>query len=64
MVITEMSMFPHGVSMTISPTRPSRRSNTYADIGFAQDEAREGENRSMMHRLRPKSLYPMLGPRC
>ena len=33
------------------------------DVGFAQtdDEAREEENRAMMHRSRPKRLYPSLG---
>ena len=65
MVITEMSMFPMGKydDLTDSATQALKY---LRDIGFAQtdDEARERENRSMMHRLRPKSLYPMLGPRC
>jgi hypothetical protein len=36
------------------------------DVGFAKtdDEAREEENRAMLYRPKPKSLYPMLGPRC
>ena len=33
------------------------------DVGFGRmdDEAREEENRAMMHRYRPKRLYPSLG---
>jgi hypothetical protein len=39
-----------------------RRSSAFRDIGFAQtdDEAREEENRAVMHRPRPKRLYPSL----
>ena len=65
LVISEMATFPLGRydDLTDSATQALKY---LRDIGFAQtdDEARERENRSMMHRLRPKSLYPMLGPRC
>ena len=57
-----MSVFPAGRrdDLTDSATQALKH---IRDIGFGQmdDEVREEGNRAMMHRGRPKRLYPSLG---
>jgi len=62
LVIGEMSVFPAG--RYDDPTDSATQALKHIrDIGFGRmdDEAREEENRAMMHRYRPKRLYPSLG---
>ena len=62
LTLTEMSIFPAGRydDLTDSVTQALKH---IRDIGFGRmdDEAREEGNRTIMHRSRPKRLYPSLG---